>query len=256
MLWLKTVLLFFLVGLSFLILMPLGLILFVVNFLGFKKFTASMIGLIAQAWGLTFIFLTGCNLKITGKENIPEKGGVCFVSNHGSIFDIVLLLASAGRPLGFVAKKELGFIPILNLWILLIGGLFIDRSNIRKSLRTIKTGVKHIQGGGSMLIFPEGHRSKGQGLLPFHPGSFKLATQSGAPIVPVAITGSYEVFEKTHRVHAVPVRVVFLAPINTSELSAGDRRQTLSDQVRAVMSDALAASAEELAEWQKRRTPK
>jgi 1-acyl-sn-glycerol-3-phosphate acyltransferase len=256
MLWLKTVLLFFLVGVSFLILMPLGLILFVVNLLGFKKFTACMIGLIARAWGLTFIFLTGCNFKITGRENIPKKGGVCFVSNHGSIFDIVLLLASVGRPVGFVAKKELGLIPFLNLWILLIGGLFIDRNNIRKSLRTIKAGVKHIQGGGAMLIFPEGHRSKGQGLLPFHPGSFKLATQSEAPIVPVAITGSYDVFEKTHRVRASPVRVVFSKPIITAELSAGDRRQALADQVHAVISDALAASAEEVAEWKKLRTRK
>ena len=91
-----------------------------------------------------------------------------------------------------------------------------------------------------MLIFPEGTRSKGRGLLPFRSGAVKLATNSLAPIVPIAITGSYEVFEKDYRVHAAPVRMVFCPPIDTASMNPEDRRHNLADQVRGIIEQALA----------------
>jgi 1-acyl-sn-glycerol-3-phosphate acyltransferase len=100
-------------------------------------------------------------------------------------------------------------------------------------------GIKKIQDGGAMLIFPEGTRSKGRGLLPFRSGAVKLATSSLAPIVPIAITGSYDVFEKDHRVRGVPVQVVFCPPISTAEMSGEDRRLKLPDQVRSAIETAL-----------------
>jgi 1-acyl-sn-glycerol-3-phosphate acyltransferase len=173
------------------------------------------------------------------------------VSNHCGYFDIVLILATVGRQVGFIAKKELIFVPLINFWILLIGGFFIDRTSVRKSLATIKTGAKRIQKGESILIFPEGHRSKGQGLLPFHSGSFKLATEAGAPIIPISITGTYEVFEKTGRVTAAPVRIVFGKPVLTRDIPAGDRRQALSDQVRELIAAGLAELEPETAQPEK-----
>jgi len=178
-------------------------------------------------------------MDVKGRENIPPRGGVCFVSNHVGIFDIILALAYAGRPFGFIAKKELLYVPFINIWISILGGLFIDRKNIRKAKRTIDLGIQKLQNGWSMLIFPEGTRSKGQGLLPFRSGAIKLATNSLAPIVPIAIAGSYEVFEKDYRVHGVPIRMVFCPAINTSELSGEDRRHLLPDRVRSVIEDAL-----------------
>jgi 1-acyl-sn-glycerol-3-phosphate acyltransferase len=82
-----------------------------------------------------------------------------------------------------------------------------------------------------MIIFPEGTRSRGQGLLPFKSGALKLATQAGAPINPLSITGSYEVFEKTGLVRAAPVRVVFGQPIYTADIPVGDRRKQLTGEV-------------------------
>jgi 1-acyl-sn-glycerol-3-phosphate acyltransferase len=84
-----------------------------------------------------------------------------------------------------------------------------------------------------MLIFPEGTRSKGRGLLPFKSGAIKLATHSSATIVPIAITGSYEVFEKHHRVKAASVRIVFCPSIITADMDREDRRTKLTDQVRS-----------------------
>jgi 1-acyl-sn-glycerol-3-phosphate acyltransferase len=207
--------------------------------LGLKKPASAAMYFIAQTWGRFLLWLIGCSILVSGRENIPRKGGVCFVSNHCGISDILLILRCVGRPFGFVAKKELTLLPFLNMWILLLGGLFIDRKNPRKALKTINTGVARIKAGSAMIIFPEGHRSRGEGLLPFHPGSLKLATQSGALIVPVAITGTYELFEKNYRVKSCPLSITFCKPINTADIPISDRKTILSDQIYAVIKEEL-----------------
>jgi 1-acyl-sn-glycerol-3-phosphate acyltransferase len=238
----KTIFIFIPVVLAVFILLPFGLVGFIMNLIGLKKPAALLVYRVAQGWGRLIVFLSGCKVTVSGREHIPPKDGVCFVSNHGSIFDIVLVLAFVGRPFGFIAKKELAYIPFLDLWILLLGGLFIDRKNVRKAVKTINRGIGRIKAGGAMIIFPEGHRSRGQGLLPFHPGSLKLATQAGAPIVPVALSGSYDVFEKNYRLNAVPIGVSFGPPIATANLAMEDRKQALADRIRDNIADLLAGS--------------
>jgi 1-acyl-sn-glycerol-3-phosphate acyltransferase len=196
---------------------------------------------VAQVWALLSIKVIGCHLTVKGQEHIPKSGGLCVVSNHGSIVDILLILALLGRPIGFIAKKELALIPFLNIWIFMIGGLFIDRKNIRKALRTINNGVQQLKRGSAMLIFPEGTRSRGRGLLPFKSGSFRLATQSGVPILPVAITGSYDVFEKNYRAVAADISVTFAPPI--SNACQDDRRKDISNQTRKVIAAMLEAQS-------------
>ena len=227
----KTVVCFIPVVLAMLILTPIGCVVVVLSLFGLRRPMSVLMYRIAQGWALMVITLIGCKMSVSGRENIPRSGGVCFVSNHGSIFDILLLLAYAGRPIGFIAKKELLLIPFLNMWISVLGGLFIDRKNVRSAIRTINKGIARIKSGGAMIVFPEGHRSRGKGLLPFHPGSLKLATQAEAVIVPV--------FEKNYRVKAVPVTVAFGRPINTADLPAADRKLILSDQVYAVIKETL-----------------
>jgi len=121
----------------------------------------------------------------------------------------------------------------------MLGGLFIDRKNLRKALKTINSGIAKIKKGGAMIIFPEGHRSRGQGLLPFHPGSLKLATQSGAVIVPVALKGTWEIFEKNYRLNLCPVGITFCKPINTVDIPAEDRKQVLAERIYNVIKEEL-----------------
>jgi 1-acyl-sn-glycerol-3-phosphate acyltransferase len=239
----KTILIFIPVVAAFFVLLPIGLLGLLLRLIGIKKPAAHFVYRAAQGWGRLIVFLSGCKVTVSGRENIPKKGGVCFVSNHGSIFDIVLILAFAGRPFGFIAKKELVFIPLLNVWILLLGGLFIDRKNIREAVKTINKGIDRIKSGGAMIIFPEGHRSRGQGLLPFHPGSLKLATQAEAPIVPVALSGSYDVFEKNYRLNSVPIGVSFGVPIPTADLPVADRKQVLASRIRDNIAGMLGGSS-------------
>jgi 1-acyl-sn-glycerol-3-phosphate acyltransferase len=220
-------------------LFPFGLIATALSLLGLRKLMALAIYKIAQGWALILINIVGCKVAVTGRENIPREGGLCFVSNHDGYFDIVLLLAFCGRPIGFVAKKELLFLPFINIWIYMIGGLFIDRGVIRKAVIAINKGVRRIRSGGGMIIFPEGHRSKGRGLLPFHPGSLKLATMAEAPIVPTAISGSYDVFEKTGRVARSSIKLAFCPPVFTADLPSADRKLILSEKIYAVIKGQL-----------------
>ena len=236
----KTILVLFVTIFAMFLVIPVGLPAFLLGLLVFKKPMAWVTYKCGQIWAKIVIAIIGCQMTVEGRENIPKDGAVCFVSNHVGIFDIVLTLAYINRPYGFIAKKELLYLPFFNMWIYILGGLFIDRKNIRKAIKTINLGIKKLQNGDPMLIFPEGTRSKGRGLLPFRSGAIKLATNSLAPIVPIAIEGSYEVFEKDYRVHTAPVRMIFCPIINTAEMSADDRRHKLADNVRTIIEETLA----------------
>jgi 1-acyl-sn-glycerol-3-phosphate acyltransferase len=220
-------------------LLPFVFLAFVLSFIGLKKPMTLFIYKLAQITARLMIFCTGCPLDIKGRENIPQDKGVCFVSNHVGIFDIVLAAAFIGRPFGFVAKKELLYVPFLNLWIWLLGGLFIDRKNLKKAHHTINEGVKRIKNGGGMIIFPEGTRSRGRGLQPFRSGAFKLATQADAVIVPMTISGTYDLFERTGLVQKALIDVVFGKAIPTADIPHEERKQVLSDNVHEIIRGAL-----------------
>jgi len=235
----KTVLGFGYLVIAMIFLLPFAVVALVISLFGLRRPMMHVIYRLAQCWALSLIPVAGCTAEVKGKENIPKKGGICFVSNHCGFFDIILLVAFCGRPFGFIAKKELSYVPFLNIWIYMLGGFFIDRGNVRKAIATINKGVKRIKAGGGMIIFPEGHRSKGQGLLPFHPGSLKLATQANAVIVPVAINGSYDVFEKNNRVVSADTKIAFLKPIDTASLPLEDRKQILCDRIFTAIKEEL-----------------
>lgn len=109
---------------------------------------------------------------------------------------------------GFVAKKEIEKVPLLNIWMKYLYCLFLDRKNMKEGLKTILTGIDYLKAGTSIVIFPEGTRNKSiDGVLPFHVGSFKLAEKSGCRIIPMvqnntaaALEDHLPFFKKTHTV--------------------------------------------------------
>ena len=136
------------------------------------------------------------HFDVTGRENIPE-GPCVFIANHQAYCDIMAVLkALEGKQVGFIAKDEFIKTPILGAWILKIRGLFIKRGDARESLKTIQEGVELLQQGFSLVIFPEGKRSCGEGLDEFKPGSFKLATKAKVPVVPITINGTFKMYEE------------------------------------------------------------
>ncbi|WP_217589795.1 lysophospholipid acyltransferase family protein [Lentibacillus saliphilus] len=136
----------------------------------------------------------GTPVHVHGAERVPE-GPVLYVANHQGIFDIVTFLGFLGRPVGFIAKKEIQKLPIISKWMELIHCVFMDRTDRRQSVKAIQQGIQHLKNGHSMVIFPEGTRSKTNELNEFKPGSLRLALKADVPIVPVAIDGTYEMLE-------------------------------------------------------------
>lgn len=173
------------------------------------------------------------NVKMTtfGTENIPQDGSpVCFVANHQSMLDIPAVVSGLKIWGGFIAKKELKKVPILNFWIESIHCVYIDRKSPRSSIEAIFKGVENIKQGIPMFIFPEGTRSKDGQLGQFKNGSLKLATRSQALIVPVAIHGTRQALEAKRGIRRVEVKMAVSEPIVTKGLSA-DELKALPNRV-------------------------
>lgn len=148
-------------------------------------------------WGFRCIlWLSGVKVTVIGKENIPDEP-VLYIANHRSFFDILLICVGCRNLTGFVAKKSMEKIPSLRIWMRYLYCLFLDRENIKEGLKTILTAIDYVKQGISICIFPEGTRNKGEelSLLPFHDGSFKIATKTGCPIIPVCMNNTAEIFE-------------------------------------------------------------
>lgn len=165
------------------------------------------------------IKLSDSTVNVHGLENIPE-GPVLFVSNHQSNMDIAIICGFIDKPKGFIAKKELKKLPLINKWITLAGSIYLDRENPRKSMEGILEGIKTLKNGHSLVVFPEGTRSRGDKMGEFKSGSFKLATKSKVPILPLTIDGTYRVME-ANKILIKPSNINFYVhkPIYTDKLS-------------------------------------
>ena len=185
-------------------------------------------------WSRGILKVTGVTLTVEGLENIPKEGPCVFVGNHRSYYDIPLLLASLDKPHGILAKEELGKIPLLNRWMKLLGCVFVQRDDLRASVRALNDATAIVESGRSFVIFPEGTRYKGEegGAGEFKAGAFRIAIKTGVPVVPVAISGARGLFE-AHGNRATPgtVHVRVLPPIQTADMSRAEQKQ-LPDAVR------------------------
>ena len=185
-------------------------------------------------WSRGVLNVTGVQLVVEGLENIPKDTPCVFVGNHRSYYDIPLLLAGLDAPHGILAKEELGKIPLLNRWMKLLGCVFVKRDDVRASVKALNDATAIVQSGKSFIIFPEGTRYKGEegGAGEFKNGAFRIAVKTGAPVVPVAISGARALFE-AHGNRAVPgpVRIRVLPPIRTAGMSKAEQKQ-LPDAVR------------------------
>ena len=161
----------------------------------------------------------GGNLSIEahGTENIPKENGFMLFPNHQGLFDVLAILQACPVPFSVVAKKEVAEVPFLKQVFACMKAFIIDREDIRQSMQVIVNVVKEVKAGRNYLIFAEGTRSK-QGNKPqeFKGGSFKAATKSKCPIVPVALIDSYKAFD-TGSIEKLTVQVHFLSPMYYDE---------------------------------------
>ena len=222
------------------ILVALGLFLYLVLFIPVmlillivRKFRPDVSTFVAQgmvsAVFRLMIFITGSKVEVRGSENIPKDGGVLFVSNHRSYFDILTGFGYTKKPLGFVAKYEMIHAPLLKQWMELVNCLFLNRQDIKQGLKTIIKGIDQVKSGVSVWICPEGGRNMNPDVTnvkEFKEGSLKIAEKGKVPVVPVAIYGTYEIWEE-HLPYMRKSKVIieYGKPIIIDELSDAEKKK-------------------------------
>ena len=157
----------------------------------------------------------GGNVEIvsTGAENIPKENGFIMYPNHQGLYDMLAIVDACDKPVSAVSKIEVAKIQGLKQIMACLKGHYMDRDDVRQSMKVIMEVSKEVKEGRNYIIFAEGTRSKmGNKLLDFKGGSFKAATKAKCPIVPVAIIDSYKAFD-TNSIKPVSVKVIFLPAI-------------------------------------------
>ncbi|HET6610785.1 MAG TPA: lysophospholipid acyltransferase family protein [Kofleriaceae bacterium] len=168
---------------------------------------------------------TGIKLDLRGRDQVPADGAYVFMSNHQSHMDIpVLYGAIPARTFRMVAKAELFRIPLFGRAMRIGGMVELDRQSRHRAIASLRGAEAALAGGMSLWIAPEGTRSQTGRLGPLKKGGFYLAVATGAPIVPVALSGTREILPPgtTRIVPDRPVRVVFGAPIATAGRQVAD----------------------------------
>lgn len=190
-------------------------------------------------WAKRLMKLAGVTVKVEGRENIPDEP-VVFVSNHQGYFDIPILLTYLDKPHGLVAKNDIEKMPLVRSWMKLLGCVFIDRSNARQSLTQLGVAADALtEQGRSFIIFPEGTRSRGGPLGDFKSGAFRIATKTGAPILPICIDGTYRAMEAQGGwIRPAEVKLTILPPIPTKDMTR-EETKLIGEQVRTLINDKI-----------------
>lgn len=214
----RTILTVLAISLFFIVSLPLNLLMLLLR--RYNRRLASRISQFTVRNAFRFImFFGGMRRTVIGLENIPRDRAVLFAANHRSLMDAPLGYITLPVLTGFVSKIEISRVPFLNLWMKNVNCLFLNRSDLRAGMKMVLDCIDNINNGYSMFIAPEGTRSQTDELLPFKDGSLRPAQKTGCPIIPVAITGTDELFEN-HKPWLRKTRVIieYGKPIYLSEL--------------------------------------
>ena len=187
-------------------------------------------------WLNPLIDMAGIKFVVKGKENIPENEPIIYTPNHSGVFDFPAVILNTPKPCAFISKKEAQKLPIVHKWMWLMDCVFIARKNKRAAHGSLQEAIELVRNGRSMVIFPEGTRSKDGQLGVFKGGAMKIAMETGAKVVPVLIEGTRERLEATGNIVPGTIYVTFLPAIETKGLSRDDFKR-MPAAIRQMISD-------------------
>lgn len=213
--------------------------------LGHLRPTSPAIERVARAWSRAWLWAAGVELIVEGSKNIDPGRSYVVVANHLSDLDIMACFLAVPLPIRFLAKKELFRIPILSTAMRSIGIVEVDRQAHTAVHDQINAQTRQlVEAGRSLIIYPEGTRSRQGGLAPFKKGAFTIAVSSGLPVLPVAIQGSYEAWPpESLLVRGGRIQVAIDPAVETKAMTQLDTNG-LRDQVH----ETIAARLESLAQ--------
>jgi 1-acyl-sn-glycerol-3-phosphate acyltransferase len=189
---------------------------------------------------LRAFFRLACRLEVEGRENMPARGGAILAANHISYLDPPLVGAAMSRVTHFMAKSELFGVPVLGWFLRRVNCFAVRRGTADR--RALRTATDLLRSGELVLIFPEGTRSRDGRLMPAELGLGMVALRSGAPVVPIGITGTGRALpRRVPLLRPAKVRVRIGEPLRFDDLAgrAGDREAL--QQVAQRVTQAVAA---------------
>jgi 1-acyl-sn-glycerol-3-phosphate acyltransferase len=208
----------------------LGTIAIIVSF--FTR-SGNPVHIIARIWARGILFVSRVKVTVNGLENIDPSQSYVYMSNHQSNFDIPVLLAYLPVQFRWLAKAELFRIPIFGRAMRGAGYVKIDRFNRESAFASIDEAAAKIKNGVSVMIFPEGTRSRDGNIRPFKKGGFIMAMDAAVPIVPVILLGTWTIMEKSSlKINTGEVALNIASPIATT----GYTRDNKDDLIAAVRS--------------------
>lgn len=196
---------------------------------------------VIRAWARTWLQAAGCRLEIRGAEHVDRSRSHVVVANHLSNLDIMTCFAAIPLPIRYLAKKELFKIPILAQAMRAVGIVEVDRGGRATAIRSVnRQAAPVIERGHSLIIYPEGTRSRTGLLQTFKKGAFRMAIDADMPVLPVTIDGSWEAWEPhSPWVHGKRTITVIIDPaIETAGLTRDDV-EDLRNRARAIVSENL-----------------
>ena len=201
---------------------------------------------IARVWAKTILWFSGVTLKVEGVENIDPAGSYVFVANHLSYMDTPVTLASVPVQFRFLAKSGLFKIPLLGTHLRSAGHIPVPREDPRAAVKTMQIAAETIQQKKiSMLIFPEGGRSRDGILREFKEGGAYIAIRAGVPVVPTVLVATHKVLPFGGGVvESGVVKLYVLKPIPTTNLTLKDRG-ALTQTIRQLIAAQLASEGQE-----------
>jgi 1-acyl-sn-glycerol-3-phosphate acyltransferase len=197
---------------------------------------------VMRLWARLFLLTTGTRVTVEGLDHLDPTASYVFTGNHISNIDIPVMIGRLPVSVRFLAKKELFAVPVLGGAMRAIHIVRTDRKAGTIAHREINEQVGRVIAAGlSLVIYPEGTRSRDAELMPFKKGAFRIAIDNGMPIVPVTITGSERVWKPGSKlIRGGPVRLVIHEPISTVGLTQNDIGD-LRDRVREIVAERYAA---------------
>ena len=192
---------------------------------------------VARICAKCILAVSNINVTVKGLSNLNRTGSCIYMPNHVSNFDIPVLQAYLPVQFKWLAKAELFKIPIFGYAMKRAGYISINRFDRKAAIQSLNKASEIIRNGTSVIIFPEGTRSQNQHVQSFKKGGFILAVDSGVPIIPVIIHGTWTIMQKKH-ILVRPGNVVLeiKKPINTSDYTR-ETKDDLMEKVRNIVLD-------------------